>query len=82
METESDVKSQKVMGKFPGIVLIKFNIHHLSHRLATITRWAIDNASTELKDLPIGYFGASNGSAASIEAVAETHILNNIRQLI
>ena len=28
-EQESDVKSQKVMGKFPGIVLNKFNIHLL-----------------------------------------------------
>ena len=38
-EQESDVKSQKIMGKYPGIVLNKFNIHLLSDRLETITRW-------------------------------------------
>ncbi len=30
-EQDSDIKSQKVIGKFPGIVLNKFNIHLLSH---------------------------------------------------
>ncbi len=72
-EQESDIKSQKIMGKYPGIVLNKFNIHLLSDRLKTITRWIIENQNNEssmekLKDLPIGYFGASTGAAAAIEA--------------
>jgi|SRR4051812_44490465 putative phosphoribosyl transferase len=61
------------MGKYPGIVLNKFNIHLLSDRLKIITRWIIEdennNASMErMKELPIGYFGASTGAAAAIEA--------------
>jgi putative phosphoribosyl transferase len=77
-EQQSDVKSQKVMGKYPGIVLNKFNIHLLSDRLKTITRWIAENESNKaiaevsnLKDLPIGYFGASTGAAASIQAAAD-----------
>jgi len=72
-EQESDIKSQKIMGKYPGIMLNKFNLHLLSDRLKTITRWAIienqnkDSSIEKLKDLPIGYFGASTGAAAVIE---------------
>ena len=57
-EQESDIKSQRVMGRFPGIVLIKFNILLLSDRLKTITNWAKDSVQ-EAGDMPIGYFGAS-----------------------
>jgi putative phosphoribosyl transferase len=70
----SDIKSQKIIGKFPGIVLNKFNINLLSSRLTSITNWIMDdnNVSSELsakvKDLPIGYFGASTGAAACIES--------------
>jgi dienelactone hydrolase len=66
-EQESDTKSQRVMGKFPGIVLNKFNIRLLSDRLKTITDWAVSNIQ-EVKGLPIGYFGASTGASAAIEA--------------
>ena len=72
-EQESDEKSQKIIGKYPGIVLNKFNIHLLSERLKTITRWIVENENNDssiekLKGLPIGYFGASTGAAAAIEA--------------
>jgi hypothetical protein len=63
-EQESDTKSQRVMGRFPGIVLNKFNIRLLSDRLKAITNWIKDSAQ-EIKDLPIGYFGASTGAAAA-----------------
>jgi putative phosphoribosyl transferase len=77
-EQDSDIKSQKVMGKYPGIVLNKFNINLLSTRLTSITNWIIkedSNISTEkVKDLPIGYFGASTGAAACIESsVSSSH---------
>ena len=72
-EQESDEKSQKIIGKYPGIVLNKFNIHLLSERLKTITQWIVENENNDsliekLKGLPIGYFGASTGAAAVIEA--------------
>jgi putative phosphoribosyl transferase len=76
-EQDSDIKSQKVMGKYPGIVLNKFNINLLSTRLTSITNWIIkdSNISTEkVKDLPIGYFGASTGAAAAIESASATSI--------
>jgi dienelactone hydrolase len=66
-EQESDTKSQRVMGRFPGIVHNKFNIHLLSERLKTITDWSRDSVQ-EIRDMPIGYFGASTGAAAAIEA--------------
>ena len=66
-EQESDIKSQKIASKIPGLVLNKFNIKLLSNRLASITEWIINNIS-ETSDLPIGYFGASTGAAAAIEA--------------
>ena len=78
-EQESDIKTQKLMGKFPGIVLNKFNIHLLSNRLTAITNWIIKVGNTnnipaelysKLKDLQIGYFGASTGAAAAIEAAS------------
>jgi dienelactone hydrolase len=74
-EQKSDIKSQKVMGRYPGIVLNKFNIHLLSERLVTVTRWVMDNLPTEAKDLPIAYFGSSTGAAASIEASVSNHHL-------
>jgi putative phosphoribosyl transferase len=72
-EQESDIKSQKIIGKHPGIVLNKFNINLLSDRLRIITHWITENQNNDssmkkLKDLPIGYFGASTGAAAAIEA--------------
>jgi dienelactone hydrolase len=67
MEQESDIKSQKIMSKIPGLVLNKFNIRLLSNRLVTITEWTIHNVP-KFNGLPIGYFGASTGAAAAIEA--------------
>jgi len=72
-EQESDEKSQKIICKYPGIVLNKFNIHLLSERLKIITQWIVDNENNDssiekLKGLPIGYFGASTGAAAAIDA--------------
>ncbi len=36
---------------------------------------------TEAKDLATAYFGSSTWADAEIEAVVETHILNNIGQI-
>jgi putative phosphoribosyl transferase len=73
-EQDSDIKSQKIVGRFPGIVLNKFNIQLLSSRLTAITNWIIGNnelessPGLEVKDILIGYFGASTGAAAAVEA--------------
>ncbi|HQI01258.1 MAG TPA: dienelactone hydrolase family protein [Deltaproteobacteria bacterium] len=47
----------------------RFNIDLISERMAGSTRWVKDN--TAARDLPIGYFGASTGSAAALKASVE-----------
>jgi putative phosphoribosyl transferase len=80
-EQESDLKSQKLMGRYHGIVLNKFNVHLLSSRLATITKWAMKNIP-EANDLPIGYFGSSTGTAAAIEASISPHMLDKVYAIV
>jgi pimeloyl-ACP methyl ester carboxylesterase len=47
----------------------RFDIPLLARRLVDATRW--NDAQPELRSLPVGYFGASTGSAAAILAAAE-----------
>jgi putative phosphoribosyl transferase len=46
----------------------RFDIALLTHRMHDATHWLA--AQPELKDFPIGYFGASTGSAAALIAAA------------
>lgn len=46
----------------------RFNIELLTGRLGAVTRWA--KQQENLKDLPIGYFGASTGAASALCAAA------------
>lgn len=48
----------------------RFNIPFLADRLVAATEWLLRDP--ELADQPIGYFGASTGAAAALEAVART----------
>ena len=47
---------------------LRFDIELLASRLVVATDWAC--AQDEIKDLPIGYFGASTGAAAALVAAA------------
>lgn len=47
----------------------RFDIHLLTERLTAATRWLAGEATT--KKLTVGYFGASTGAAAALEAAAE-----------
>src|SRR5688500_6007892 len=47
----------------------RFEIALLSERLIQVTRWL--KLQAEITALPIGYFGASTGAAATLEAAAE-----------
>jgi dienelactone hydrolase len=47
----------------------RFDIRLLTGRLIAATRWATELPET--RDLKIGYFGASTGAAAALEAAAE-----------
>ncbi len=46
----------------------RFDIPLLTHRLLVATRWVLQHAQTQR--LPIGYFGASTGAAAALQAAA------------
>jgi len=46
----------------------RFDIPLLTHRLQSATSWVMNDART--KHLPIGYFGASTGAAAALQAAA------------
>lgn len=46
----------------------RFDIPLLTHRLLVATRWVLQHPATQR--LPIGYFGASTGSAAALQAAA------------
>jgi putative phosphoribosyl transferase len=56
----------------------RFNIDLLSLRLEGATNWIIKVPS--VRDLPIGYFGASTGAAAALVAAAERP--DNIRAVV
>jgi dienelactone hydrolase len=67
-EQDADSKAQTLSHKIPGITLNKFNTMLLAKRLAKITEWTMIYEQT--RDFNIGYFGASTGAAAAIEAAA------------
>ena len=83
-EVNSDIKRQKTMendrGEGSSGALNKFNIHLLSNRLTTITKWVTENIS-EVKNLPIGYFGRSTGAAAAIESAAAVNDASNLNSV-
>ena len=80
-EEETDIRTQKMQCKVPGLVLNKFNINLLSRRLVAIIDWVISSSLTTTpptkKDVGnhnnfnIGIFGASTGAAAALVAAAQ-----------
>jgi dienelactone hydrolase len=76
-EKQIDGKSENITGKFPGITLNKFNIKLLTQRLISITEWVQKNNDT--RNLHIGYFGGSTGTAAALYAVTA---FSNIKVLV
>lgn len=56
----------------------RFNIALLSNRLVKITEWALGRP--DLQYLPAGYFGASTGAAAALQAAALLD--NNIKAVV
>jgi putative phosphoribosyl transferase len=54
----------------------RFDIQLLTNRLLTVTRWIKEQE--ELQNLPIGYFGASTGAAAAIQAAARAYDIKAI----
>ena len=65
-EQEFDRKAQKILDKYPSLTLNKFNIQLIATRLENVTTCLIQNQS-EVKNLPISYFGSSTGIAVAIE---------------
>ena len=67
-EVNSDIRTEKIRSKIPGLVLNKFNMELLTKRIISITDWMIRNTRLQEKRFLIGYFGSSTGSTAMIEA--------------
>lgn len=70
-EEETDIRTEKVQCKIPGLILNKFNIKLLSDRLIRITNWLLTTPYFEDQRFIIGYFGASTGAAAALTAAAQ-----------
>ncbi|MCK0109440.1 alpha/beta hydrolase [Flavobacteriaceae bacterium S0825] len=47
----------------------RFDIELLTKRLVSVTKWVKNNE--EIKQLPLGYFGASTGAASALSAAAK-----------
>jgi dienelactone hydrolase len=67
-EQESDVRTQQIIHELPGVTLNKFNIELLTERLDAVTQWVQND--NHIKNLKIGYFGASTGAAAALYAAS------------
>ncbi len=67
-EQESDIRTQQIIHKLPGVTLNKFNIELLTERLDAVTQWVQNNNDT--KNLNVGYLGASTGAAAALYAAS------------
>lgn len=80
-EEEADIRAQKMQRKIPGLLLNKFNVKLLANRVIAITKWISSNEDT--KNLVLGYFGASTGTAAAlIGAIVATNIKNQNEQTL
>ena len=73
-EQDADVKAQKLNNKIPGIILNKFNIKFLAKRAVKTNK--------QTQHFKIGYFGASTGTAAAIEAAAAPELRNHILAIV
>ncbi len=60
--TEDEEEQDRLTGA------VRFNIAFLARRLGEVTDWLMDKLNSEKIHIPIGYFGASTGAAAAIEA--------------
>src|SRR4029079_5883415 len=80
-EQESDIKSQKLLDKYPSLALNKFNIKLLARRLETATSW-LTEIKADVKNLPIGYFGSSTGAAAAIEASVSDTLIGKVNAIV
>ena len=70
-EEETDIRTEKVQCKIPGLILNKFNIKLLSDRLLRITNWLLTVPYFETQRVIVGYFGTSTGAAAALNAAAQ-----------
>lgn len=56
----------------------RFNINLLTQRLVNVTQWIPNNE--DLRDVPIGYFGASTGAASALGAAEQ--LGNKIKAIV
>jgi putative phosphoribosyl transferase len=78
-EEQADTRAQKIQCKIPGLLLNKFNVKLLADRVIAISEWISSNE--DIKNLVLGYFGASTGTAAALIAAAAMVTSNPKNQL-
>jgi putative phosphoribosyl transferase len=78
-EEQADTRAQKMHCKIPGLLLNKFNVKLLADRVISITEWI--SLNEDIKNLVLGYFGASTGTAAALIAAAAMVTSNLENQL-
>ncbi len=62
--TEEEEQKDQLSGVY------RFNIPFLAERLGEVTDWMVKRFDSEKINVPVGFFGASTGAAAAIEAAA------------
>lgn len=79
-EQDIDIRAEKILTQLPGATLNKFNIDLLARRLITLTDWTLDYPET--KNLILGYFGASTGSAAALVAASHNNFVQTTGAIV
>jgi putative phosphoribosyl transferase len=70
-EEETDIRTEKIRCKLPGLIQNKSNIKLLSDRLIKITDWLLTTTYYETHGFIMGFFGAGTGAAAALIAASE-----------
>jgi putative phosphoribosyl transferase len=79
-EEECDIMVASQHDGVPGLILNKFNIKLLSSRLVEITEWLTQNESST--GLLLGYFGASTGTAAALNASSNSKMCKFVTAIV
>ena len=70
-EEETDIRTEKIRCKLPGLIPNRFNIKLLSDRLIKITDWLLATTYFKTQGSVMGFFGLSTGAAAALVVASE-----------
>ncbi|HEY7571057.1 MAG TPA: hypothetical protein VH796_06795 [Nitrososphaeraceae archaeon] len=79
-EEKCDTITANQHNRIPGLILNKFNIYLLTSRLLGVTEWVTQNQNTS--GLVLGYFGASTGTAAALNASSNSRTCKFVEAIV